>query len=256
MKQRLTIPMLVMAIVAFAVIVMLGFGIARWLGTSETDVSAPAVAEASSNTNSTTPNSASNNSMAAHQVTTTRATTPHDANAVLARRASMRLDPALIAVGQQKTQILELVNPQEVFNAMPYLTEKQRTDQRSFIRYDPYVIETKFVGDAIDIYIPEIGTTLLGVIEQVETQGEVIRWAGTLQNFNSTQSRFSISQTIRDNYAVATFDTPMGSFNLEAKNGLGWIVNQTEDFHLPSDGKDYVDVPNQRGGATQHSHSH
>lgn len=161
---------------------------------------------------------------------------------VLARRPHGGLDPARVAASLQKTMINQIADPEKVFAALPWLSEKQRHDGRGFIEYDPYVIETKFVGDQVDVFLPELGITATAVIDRVEhVDDDIIRWQGTFSNFSGGQNKFTLTQTLKDQYAVGTIETPMGNFNMESKNGYGWVINQQADFYLPKDGHDTME---------------
>lgn len=172
--------------------------------------------------------------------------------AIVARRAFYRLDPQQVQAALGKTAMWEFADPQKAIQALPWLTEKQKTDGRSFIQYDPYVLESKFVGDQIDVFLPELGLTAKAVIDDIRpVDDNIIRWQGHFVDFNDSQSGFSISQTLKDQYAVGTFKTPLGNFSMESKNGMGWVVNQEKDFFLPENGKDTVQPDAGTGG---HAH--
>lgn len=169
-------------------------------------------------------------------------TAPAQIKAITARRPDVRMDQAQLAQSLNKTALVQLADPQKVFQVLPWVTERQRHDGRKFVSYDPYVIESKFVGDRVDILLPEVGMIGQGIVDSVETlDSDIVRWQGHFDNFNDTQNRFTITQTLGDHYAVGVYETPYGSFNMESKDGYGWVVNQKTDFHLPEGGKDYID---------------
>jgi hypothetical protein len=171
----------------------------------------------------------------------------HAVAEVLSRRARGGLDPARVAASLEKTMLNQIADPLKVYAALPWLTERQRHDGRGFIEYDPYVLETKFVGDQVDIFLPELGITATGVVDRVERlDDDIMRWQGSFSNFSGVPNKFTLTQTLKDRYTVGTFETPMGSFNLESKNGYGWVVNQRSDFVLPKDGQDYIVDPVRR----------
>ncbi|MBX9404045.1 metalloprotease secretion chaperone CpaB [Lysobacter sp. BMK333-48F3] len=173
------------------------------------------------------------------------ASTPVDAF-VARRSATFSLDRTRLQQARARKDVLQLADPARVAAGALKPTPRQMSDGRQFVAYDAYVLEARGVGDEFEVYVPNIGLTLHGVIDTVEVNGDIVRWSGTFEDFNSTQSRFSISQTMIDDYVLGSFDTPMGSYNLEAKNGLGWIVEQGADFHLPADGKDYLQAAPRR----------
>lgn len=159
------------------------------------------------------------------------------------RRATFPLDRTRLQSARARKDLLQLADPAKVAAGALKPTPRQMADGRQFVAYDAYVLEARGVGDEFEVYVPNIGLTLHGVIDTVEVNGDIVRWSGTFEDFNSTQSRFSISQTMIDDYVLGSFDTPMGSYNLEAKNGLGWVVEQGADFHLPAGGKDHLPAP-------------
>lgn len=162
-------------------------------------------------------------------------------DSIIARRPFYRLDQQKVANALSKTAMWQYADPQKAFQVLPWLSEKQKTDGRSFIEYDAYVLESKFVGDQVDIFLPEIGLTAKAVIDDIQQiDDNIIRWQGHFIDFNDSQGVFSISQTLTDQYAVGSFQTPLGNFNMESKNGMGWVVNQEKDFFLPENGQDAV----------------
>ncbi|WP_064747113.1 metalloprotease secretion chaperone CpaB [Lysobacter antibioticus] len=177
---------------------------------------------------------------------TTRSGTDGIEAFVARRSATFSLDRARLQSARARKDLLQLVDPAKVAAGALKPTPRQMGDGRQFVAYDAYVLESKGVGDDIEVYVPNLGLTLHGVIDNVEVNGDIVRWSGMFEDFNSTMSKFSISQTMVDDYVLGSFDTPMGSYSLEAKNGLGWVVEQGADFHLPADGKDYIEATPQR----------
>jgi hypothetical protein len=167
------------------------------------------------------------------------------------RSATFSLDRARLRAAKSRKD-LRLIEPIEVLAGTLKVTERQIANGRQFVAYDSYVLEAKDVGDDVEVYLPHFDLTLHGVIDDVEINGDIIRWSGRFEDFNSTQNRFSISQTMIDDYVLGTFETPMGSFSLEAKNGRGWIADQAEEFRLPPGGKDYVEMRPSRAHALAH----
>ncbi|MCK5831163.1 MAG: metalloprotease secretion chaperone CpaB [Methylococcales bacterium] len=135
----------------------------------------------------------------------------------------------------------QIIPREDVIDALDYLTEKQKTDSRTFIQYDPYVIETKFKNDVIELYIPGLDTSLKATIIQIDSGSMegVIRWSGHFELFaGKPLNSFSLTQSIEDLYVAGTVVTPYGSYNIESKNGYGWVVDQKTDFFLPESGVD------------------
>lgn len=162
--------------------------------------------------------------------------------AVVARRSGVRMDEVELQHALNKTELTQRADPQAVFDALPWMTKKQRTDGRQFILYEPYVLESKFVGDRLDILLPEVNMIGQGIVDSVEIlDQDIVRWQGHFDNFNASQNRFTLTQTLGDRYAVATYETPYGNFSMESKNGYGWVVSQDKDFYLPDNGQDYIE---------------
>ena len=155
---------------------------------------------------------------------------------VQGRRPLHRFNSEKLQEAAQTLEISGLTDPKEAIKKLGFLTERQKTDGRVFIDYSPYVIESKIIGDNINILLPQAGMTLKGTIESIEVNGDIIRWSGSFSDVNANSNRFTISQTMTDSYAIAVYETPFGAFNMEAKNGTGWVVSQATDFpHSPHD---------------------
>ena len=136
-----------------------------------------------------------------------------------------------------KDYIFVPTNPELVTSQLSFLTEKQKTDGRNFIQYDMRTLESRVEGDTVTILLSEIGLNVKAVIDNVESVNGMLRWSGHIMDFQEG-GKFSITHAIRDQYAIGNFETPLGNFSLESKNGLGWIVNHATDFFLPPNGND------------------
>ena len=134
-----------------------------------------------------------------------------------------------------KNSIFMATNPDLVASQLSFLSQKQKTDGRNFIAYDMRTLESRVETDTIEIPLSEIGLTVKAIIDSVESINGMLRWSGHILDFQE-EGRFTITHAIQDKYAVGTFETPLGNFSLEAKNGVGWVVNQNTDFFLPPDG--------------------
>lgn len=128
-------------------------------------------------------------------------------------------------------------SPTEAIGHLPFLSERQKSDGRGFIRYDDRTLESRVEGDPVDLYLPALGVTAKAVVEQVESLDGMLRWSGRILDFQEG-GRFSVTHALRDDYAVGTFDTPLGNFAMEVKNGWGWVATQASDFVLPPGGDD------------------
>lgn len=158
---------------------------------------------------------------------------------ILQRQASRQLfaGPQDVERARSKDALLEPARRDVAIGHLPFLTERQRTDQRDFIRYDARTLDARVEGDQFDLLLPGIGMTVKAVIDQVESVDGMLRWSGHLLDVQEG-GQFSITHASQDRYAVGTFNTPLGNFSMEASNGWGWVVSQDSDFFLPPDGND------------------
>jgi len=130
-----------------------------------------------------------------------------------------------------KSSIFMPTDPDLVIAQLGFMSQKQKTDGRNFIKYDMRTLESRVEGDVIDIPLSEIGFNVKAIIDTVESINGMLRWSGHIMDFQEG-GKFTITHAIQDKYAVGTFETPLGNFSLEAKNGVGWVVNQKTDFFL------------------------
>ena len=134
-----------------------------------------------------------------------------------------------------KSSMFMPTNPDLVISQLGFLTQRQKADGRNFIQYDMRTLESRVEGDTVEMPLSEIGMNVKAVIDSVESINGMLRWSGHILDFQDG-GKFTITHAIQDKYAVGTFETPLGNFSLEAKNGVGWVVNQKTDFFLPPGG--------------------
>ena len=160
------------------------------------------------------------------------------------RQAMSRLfaDAQDIAHARNETALMEPASSETAISHMGFLSERQKSDGRSFVRYDLRTLESRVEGDQFDIFLPGAGITAKAVVEQVESVDGMLRWSGRILDFQEG-GQFSVTHALQDNYAVGTFNTPVGNFSMEAKNGWGWVATQSSDFFLPPGGDDGVHAP-------------
>lgn len=133
--------------------------------------------------------------------------------------------------------------PAEASAAMgSILSERQKSDGRAFMRYDLRTLESRVEGDPLDIFLPNLGLTAKAVVDRVESVDGLLRWSGHFVDLQEGGT-FSVTHALGDRYAVGTFDTPMGSFSMEARNGWGWVAPASSDFVLPAGHDDGVHAP-------------
>ena len=140
-----------------------------------------------------------------------------------------------IELARGKSSIFLPTNPDVVTSQLSFLTQEQKTDGRNFIQYDMRTLESRVEGDVIEILLSEIGLSVKAVIDNVESINGMLRWSGYILDFQDG-GKFSITHAIQGKYAVGTFETSLGNFSLEAKNGVGWVVNQKTDSSLSPGG--------------------
>lgn len=141
------------------------------------------------------------------------------------------IDDAAIGRARADGTLLKFVSPHIAIQHLPFLSQKQRTDDRTFIQYDLRTLASRTVGDTIEVALPGMGTQARAVIDQVQAIDGLLRWSGYILDFQGS-ARFTITHATQDDYAIGNFSTPIGNFSLEAKNGYGWIVNHDTDFFL------------------------
>ncbi len=162
--------------------------------------------------------------------------TPAKSNAELLgasqqRRREVRLDEQRLIQAQHQAAIMQRSDAQTVKQHFGILSDTQLKDGRAFVQYDPYVVESKFVGDHIKIDIPNTGRSYDGKITEVEqVDGDIVRWRGDLDGVNGEMSNFTVTQTLKDQYAIAVFHTPSGEYIMESKNGYGWVTSGSAEI--------------------------
>jgi len=141
------------------------------------------------------------------------------------RRPQFRFDAQRLAEALHQQVIMQRSDAKTVVQHFALLNDTQLKDGRSFVQYDPYIIEGKFVGDHIKIDIPNTGRSYDGTITDVEkVDDDIVRWRGDLDGVNGQMSNFTVTQTMKDQYAIAVFHTPTGEYIMESKNGYGWVT--------------------------------
>ncbi|MDC8787040.1 metalloprotease secretion chaperone CpaB [Roseateles koreensis] len=156
------------------------------------------------------------------------------------RRPQSRLDPQLFAAGAKKTAVLVLADP-EVAKAHLWPAARQSLiPNRQFVQFDPYVLEAREAEQRFDLMVPQLGVTYQAVIDLVEARGDIVRWQGRLTDDSGDVGQFSFTQTLSDHYTIGAISLPLGRFNMEAKNGYGWMHSEADGFQLPANGQDVL----------------
>jgi hypothetical protein len=178
-------------------------------------------------------------------------TTPDVVARIEQRHAMSRFfsDARDIERARNETTLMTPAAPEAAIAGMGNLSQRQKSDGRAFIRYDPRTLESRVEGDQFDLFLPGAGLTARAIIEQVESVDGMLRWSGRILDFQEG-GQFSVTHALGDRYAVGTFNTPVGNFSMEAKNGWGWVASQSSDFFLPPGGDDglHADHPTAQPG--------
>ncbi|MGI4779015.1 MAG: metalloprotease secretion chaperone CpaB [Janthinobacterium lividum] len=181
-----------------------------------------------------------------------RPAVPGDAvDRVQQRQGMNRLfsDARDIERARAKDTLMTPASPAEASGHLPFLSERQKSDGRGLIQYDIRTLESRVEGDQFDIYLPATGVTAKATVEQVESVDGMLRWSGRILDFQEG-GRFSVTHALQDDYAVGTFDTPLGNFAMEVKGGWGWVATQASDFSLPPNGNDGLIDASHASGAS------
>lgn len=112
-----------------------------------------------------------------------------------------------------------------------------------YASYFPAALAGRTVGDPINVLIPNLGFSINGHIATVAHSDGMSRIAGSLDNMPGQPNHFSITQVPGDHYAVATFETPMDTFVMEAKNGVAWFRAAKAEGQRLIDESDGVAAP-------------
>ncbi|WP_410210143.1 metalloprotease secretion chaperone CpaB [Aquirhabdus sp.] len=156
------------------------------------------------------------------------------------RRPQYRLDEQRLTQALHQQTIMQHSDAQTVAQHFSILNDTQLKDGRAFVQYDPYIIEGKSIGDHIKIDIPNTGQSYDGKVTDIEqVDSDIVRWRGDLDGVNGQMSNFTVTQTMKDQYAIAVFHTPTGEYILESKNGYGWVTSGSAEA-LHDDAKDHA----------------
>lgn len=155
---------------------------------------------------------------------------------IVARRAGMQYDPdALYQAMQQPGAWEETTDAPTDFD----LTDAEMNDGRSFINFSEMKLESLAPGDTLKITIGKDDIDFEAKISQVRSEGtgESVTWYG---ESNSPGSTDTITITQADGLTVGGIFTEQGLYQLEVKNGKGYIVNNATLFRHGQDQQVYV----------------
>lgn len=164
-------------------------------------------------------------------------------------RALFANDQAFAQARQQQVLFAAGVPSHEA--AASALADPRRLqDGREWIRYDLQVLAARAEGDRFLLPLHS-GGAAQAEIDAVDMVDGQHRWSGRL--LGPEGGTFKITQVFGDQYAIGAIRTPAGEFLLEAKGGIGWVVESGKEFFLPPDGNDTI---SDDGSHLNHTHSH
>lgn len=147
---------------------------------------------------------------------------------IRARRNGQDTDVAALYASSQKTAAWQSVD--SVSDEVP-LTDEERFDGREFIQIDPLKIESLVPGDTLEIEIAQNNARYQARIDRVEVQLENnVTWFGHLENVAGAENDTNVVFTRGTSLLTAGITTPNGHFELEARNGEGWIASSATLF--------------------------
>ena len=154
------------------------------------------------------------------------------------RRAEFQLDGTQLKANLTRRQPIKLADSAKVKTLLGALDIETDNPHRQYIEYDPYVLETKNVGDKVDILIPQLGKVVSAVVQQIDVVGDIVVWKGSFDGLNGQSNSLYISQTMLGGQTIGVFETNQGYFNMEIHDGIGWIIDQQHEEQLVNVGED------------------
>lgn len=155
---------------------------------------------------------------------------------IVARRAGLQFDPDELYEQMQKDSAWEeLPDVPRGLN----LSDEEINDGRSFISFSSLKMESLAAGDSLQIKIAKDDIEFVAKISEVrsEGEGESVTWFGESSTPGSSDT---ITITQADGLTVGGIFTDQGLYQLEVKNGQGYIVNNATLFRHGEDRQVYV----------------
>lgn len=160
-------------------------------------------------------------------------------NSILARRNGREYDAdALYAAMQEPDAWKASEEAPEGYD----LNEAEMNDGRQFVNVSNMKLESLAPGDTLDISIPNSDIDFKATITDVASSpdGSSITFNGT-SNIEGSNDRITITKG--DDLVVGGIFTETGLYQIEAKNGQGYIVSsatlfrhgQDQEVHVPQD---------------------
>ncbi|WKB50584.1 hypothetical protein [Eleftheria terrae] len=156
-----------------------------------------------------------------------------------ARRDGNSIDPAEALAAMQQPAAWQ--DDPSVAAQLP-LSNEERTDGRSFMRFNPLKLETLMPGDTLDIPIKQANATYRMVVESVESHGDgSVTWTGKLRDFPQ-QNQVTLTQALgggdRKGLTHGGVTTPDESYVLQVYDNVGWMATSASLFKIRGDEHD------------------
>jgi hypothetical protein len=119
----------------------------------------------------------------------------------------------------------------------PLANQRRLNDDRQWISYDMRVLAARAEGDRFMLPMPSANAAEAEIDSVELVEGQYL-WSGRI--LGQPGGTFSITQAFDDQYAIGTLSTPTAEYLIEAKSGIGWVAEATQEFVLPADGNDTV----------------
>lgn len=148
------------------------------------------------------------------------------------RRKGLSLDEDQFKFNLMRTQLFEASDAQTMKAHNPKLmAEAQLNDGRVFIKNDPYILESKAVGDKISFMVASYGLKHNGTIQriQVDPNEDIVTWSGVLEGGDPNQDQFHLSQSMKDQFTAGTVTTNGKTYSILVKNGYGWFKDVDQE---------------------------
>lgn len=108
------------------------------------------------------------------------------------------------------------------------LSDEDRYDGRSFVRFEPIKIETLVPGDEMDIPIPQLNRDFVMRVERVEVYDDgAVTWYGHLKDFTEFNQ---VSITQAEGVTQIGVFMPDAHYAVEAFGDAGWVVDGSTLF--------------------------
>lgn len=126
---------------------------------------------------------------------------------------AMRQEAAWETVSQEKTQHL-------------LLNEDERNDDREYISFDRFKVETLLPGDTLELPITNLDVALVMEVDTIEQQEGSFTWFGHLTDYPTAE----VSITQGEGLAMGAIHFPSEHFAFQVNGEIGWVASSTTLF--------------------------